>query len=455
MIMKFIKPFVITLSLMLCVLSGCRILRAPDPVRSIKDSGESAVKQFKLANNMPVLIVEESDSRVVTLDCWINTGSAAEPKDISGVSHFLEHMLFKGTSNRGVGEIDREIEAVGGMWNGGTSMEFTHYYLTVAAPFASTGLGVLHDVIANSLLDPEELERERQVILEEYYRQQDDPSDFLYTEAVKNSFLQSPCMWPVLGTPETINAITRDRMVQYYQERYAPENMVLIIVGGVTAMEILPEVEKTFGTLNRPYVPPAESAEPTIRREGHHVEYERPVRESYLVITLPAPDITRRQDVYAMDVLSGILGDGRSSRLHENIKEQKNLVSSIAAFYPTARTDGLFYITATLDYARKDDVLKAIFEEIRAMIDEKPKRAEMQKAVRMITSNFAFSHEKSSGRSSELGFYHTLTGDVQFEQTYLEMIEGVTPEDVRAVAARYLNPQSANIFIIKPAEEAE
>ncbi|HRU55475.1 MAG TPA: pitrilysin family protein, partial [Candidatus Sumerlaeia bacterium] len=186
------------------------------------------MKKHTLKNGMTVLILENPDSKVVTLDVWINTGSAFEPKDINGVSHFLEHMLFKGTEKRAVGEIDREIEAVGGLWNAGTSLEFTHYYLTVAAPYFQIGADALADVIANSKLESAEVERERQVILEEYHRQQDDPDNYLMTMVYWNSFESSPSRWPVLGTPDTINAITPERLRQYYHERYTPANMALV-----------------------------------------------------------------------------------------------------------------------------------------------------------------------------------------------------------------------------------
>ncbi|MBN1901791.1 insulinase family protein [Candidatus Sumerlaeota bacterium] len=409
------------------------------------------MKQFVLKNKMPVLIMEEPDSRVVTLDVWVNTGSVNESPGINGVSHFLEHMLFKGTKTRGVGEIDAEIEALGGIWNAGTSLEFTHYYLTLAAPFVEKGVDTLSDVIANAALDPVEMEKERQVILEEYHRQQDDPSHFLFTEAMRLSFEKSPYKRPVLGVPKTIDSISRENLFQYYESRYAPENMVLVIAGAVKAVDILPRLEENFGALERPFDPNGFTTDTvTLRRFGVRREFKKPVQESYILFTFPAPDLSHPDEVYAADLLSYILGEGRSSRLCHNVKEDKKLVSMIASEYPTHRKDGVFSIFATFDYSRKDDLIQAISEELEQIRDKKVKTPELEKAKRMITNQLLFSQETSNGRTSEMGFYYTLTGDTRFAESYIDNIRKVAPGKIRDIALKYIDPDQANIFIVRP-----
>jgi len=412
--------------------------------------GETGVKKFKLENGMTVLIVENPDSKVVTLDVWVNTGSAMEPKEINGVSHFLEHMLFKGTATRVAGEVDREIENVGGVWNAATSVEFTHYYLTIATQFVDTAINTLSDVIANASIDAKEVERERQVILEEYHRQQDDPDQFLMTEVFWNSFEKSPTRWPVLGVPDTINSISREKLYHYYTGRYAPSNMALVVVGGVKAKDILPMIQEKFGGLQRPLSVANVSEEKTVRRKGYIAEYKKPVKEAYLVLTFAAPDLSTPYEIYAADLLSYILGEGRSSRLYERVKEKKNLVSNIASSFPTHRNDGIFVIFATFDYAKKEQVIKAILEEVQNLCNERVGNDELEKAKRMLTNHFIFSQETTSGRSSEIGFYYTLTGDTKFEEEYLGKIKSVTAEDIRKAADSYLVPAGANIFIVRP-----
>ena len=410
------------------------------------------MQQFKLDNGLKVLIQEQPENRVVTLDMWVNTGSAVEPPEINGVSHFLEHMMFKGTKTREPGEIDRAIEAVGGVWNAGTSIEFTHYYLTVGVPFVETGVDVLSDVIANSVIDPLEAERERQVILEEYHRQQDNPPSFLFTRAMKMSFEKSPNRLPVLGTPETIKAITPEDLKNYYISQYRPENMVLVVVGGVRADDILPLLKDTFGKMDRPYRPLLKADGETVRNKGVTQEFQKPVKETYLLMNFPAPDMENPKDVYTADIVSYIIGEGRSSRLYREVKEEKDMVSMITASYPTHKRDALFSVFATLEYEKKDDVIEAVYEIMRNLIEDKVSRDELDKAKRMLSSHYAFEHETTSGRASEIGFYYNLTGDTEFEKNYLKNINQVTREDIIDYMGRYMKPENANIFIVKPEE---
>ena len=440
------------LFIMIWNLAACH--RAPSPLSFISDkTGVVNVKKFTLKNKMPVIFVEDPDNKVVTLDVWVNTGSASEPKEVNGISHFLEHMMFKGTAKRGVGRIDAEIEAVGGLWNAGTSTEFTHYYLTLGTPFVDVGIDTLSDALANSTLDPGESEKERQVIIEEYYRQQDDPSQFLTTEAFRLSFQESPNQWPVLGVPETINAITRAKLSDYYTRRYAPENMVLVIVGGVRKDDLLPTLEEKFGSLERSFEPDTGKLPATVRNMGLFKEFSKPVKEAYILMTFPAPDLNMPEKVYASDVLSIILGEGRSSRLYRVIKEEKKLASSISSYFPTHRRDGLFLVFGTFDYAKKDDLIRAIFAELNLLRSQKCSAAELQKAKRMLTNHYIFSQETTNGRSGEIGFYYTLTGDTRFEESYLQNIQTVSVKDVKEAASEYLNPENANIFIVGPEKD--
>jgi zinc protease len=433
------------------ILFACHLFKGAFSSSSIDITGEETVKKFTLKNKMPVLIMEEPESRVVTLDVWVNTGSINEPAGINGVSHFLEHMLFKGTQTRGVGEIDAEIESVGGLWNAGTSTEFTHYYLTLAAPFFDTGIDTLSDVIANATLDPGEVEKERQVILEEYHRQQDDPSHFLITEAMRLSYEKSPYQRPVLGIPKTINSISREKLFNYYKSRYAPENMVLVIAGAVKADDILPVIEEKFGALERTFDPDSFTTDTvTLRSSGVKREFKKPVKEAYIFFTFPAPDISDPDQVYAADLLSYILGEGRSSRLYHNVKEEKKLASMITSDYPTHRRDGIFMVFATFDYSRKDELINAVLEELTQLRDKKIKTSELRKSKRMITNHLLFSQETTSGRTSEMGFYYTLTGDTRFAETYVKKIQDVSAKRIREIALNYLNPDLANIFIVRP-----
>jgi zinc protease len=284
-------------------------------------------------------------------------------------------------------------------------------------------------------------------------------------ESVRLSFEKSPYRWSILGTPDTISAISRDELYDYYIHRYTPENMVLVIVGGIREKDILPRLEEKFGTINRSKSTASSSSssresvrkssesirdDETVRTYGYRREYKKPVKESYIIFTFPGPDLSIPREVYACDLLSIILGEGRSSRLYRKIKEEQNLVSSIMSSYSTHRRDGLFIIFATFDYTLKDKLIDAVLDEVRQIVEHEVTQEEIQKAKRMLTNQTIFSQETTNGRSAEIGFYYTLTGDTKFQQTYLEKIMAVTPDEIRDLAIRYLEPENVNIFIGKP-----
>ena len=440
-----------TISLAGCSLPGLSGLIGTKGRPPVK--GEEPVKKFVLDNGLTVVIHENHASPVVTLDIWVNTGSINEPREINGVSHFLEHMLFKGTETRGPGEIDRIVEGVGGMWNAGTSKDFTHYYLTVSSQHVDVGLDVLADVMMHSSLDPEELEKERKVILEEYYRKQDNPGALLYEKIYEIAYASSPLKQTVLGVPDSISAITREKMIDYYHRYYAPRNMVLIAVGDVKTQTLLSKIRSTFDGFDRQFDPYTTPPMPEKRNTGNMESISKEIKESYLALVFPAPGIQEPDDVYAMDVLLYVLGEGRSSRLHQEIREKRRLVSSIATTYPTHKHKGVFVISATLRRHNLDEAKQAILAELEKLITKGVKGNELAKAKKLLSNVYYFSNETAAGQSGSIGFYYTLTGDTSFERNYLANIQKQSARDLQRVAKKYLRPEALNQVIIEPITE--
>lgn len=407
------------------------------------------MKEFTLDNGMKVFIRENPGTKTVAIDAWVRTGSINEPPSLNGISHFLEHMLFKGTKKYKPGEIDRIVEGLGAVWNAGTSEDYTHFYLSVAAPYFAQCLDVMAEVLKNSVIDPNEVERERLVILEEYRRKQDNPAGFLFEQVYIKSYVKGPYRFPVLGTPDTLKAITPEDIQRYYLQYYTPETVTLVIVGDVKADEILPEVKKQFADFTRKHKP-ADVDYTTEYARNLRERYERQAGDVYLAMSFPAPGIDKVDDVCAMDVLSVILGEGRSSRLYRIVKEKKQLVSSIDVTYATQKLDSLFVVSATLNPDKLEKTEKAILTEIKRLRQHKPPRNELNKAKRMITNSYYFSTETNAGQAGIFGYYYTLTGSVEFEQKYLERINAVTPEAVQQVARKYLSPDAYNLFYIQP-----
>jgi zinc protease len=431
-------------------LAGCYLGRAGRA--QLVEQKVKEMKIFNLDDGMRVLVKENHGNPTVTLDLWVNTGSMNEPAEINGVSHFLEHMLFKGTEKRGVGEIDRMVESVGGRWNAGTSQDYTHFYVNVASQYFDTALDALSDVIMHSSLDPVELEKERLVVLEEYRRKQDNPMNFLYEQAFAESFDQSPYKAPVLGTPETIKAISRDKMLGYYRRYYTPDNIVLVVAGDVATDEVMPKIRLAFEPFKSRFEPYEALDHPTKRKSEVSEEFPKDVKESYLLLTFPAPGMDNPSDIYAMDVLSYILGEGRSSRLYREVKEKKQLVSSIGAAYGTQKRPGLFVVAATFSYDKLGEVKKAIEEEVEKLRRKEVPAKELAKAKRFLTNIYYFSNETNEGQAQTLGFYYTLSGGLDFEQQYLENVKRVSAADIQRVAQKYLDPKQDDLFVVRPKE---
>lgn len=408
--------------------------------------------KFTRLDNGLAVAVETVPNKVVTLDMWVNTGSANEGDSNNGISHFLEHMMFKGTPRYGVGELDKAIMNVGGLWNAGTSKDFTHYYVTVAAPFFDQALDAISDMIQNSLIDREEFDREKQVILEEWRRKQDNPWGLMYDELYDLCFERGPYRRSVLGTFESISALDRDEMFDYYQRYYAPENMILVVVGDVRAEQVLAKIGKAFAGFDRPLRPLETGERESLFRPGQRRVIPRDVNETYLSIAHPAPSIGRPDEVLALDVAATVLGEGRSSRLYRRLKEEKRLVNTVSAGAPTHRYDSVFYVMATLDRENADGAVAETAAVLHELATSPPSPEELAKAKRILRNGFQFGMETNTGRSGLIGYYYTLTGSNEFLERYLNRLDEVMAEDVSVVVGKYLRGEPS-VVIIEPAGE--
>ncbi|MFC1601249.1 M16 family metallopeptidase [Candidatus Sumerlaeota bacterium] len=416
-------------------------------------SGVRPLNKTILDNGLAVLVHESHSHPLVTVDVWVRTGSADETPALNGASHFLEHMMFKGTDRYGPGEIDRVIEGLGGVWNAGTSKEFTHYYLTVGSEFFREALEVMGNVLTRSTFAPEEFERERGVILEEWRRKQDNPQGLLYEEIYRQSFATGPYRATVLGSFESISELSRKQLVDYYKRRYTPGNIAVVISGDVSNDDAVAAVGELFGAIAGPAKPTAGLEQPLAREMRHHEVIQKDVKEAYLALSWPAPGIAAEQDVYALDLLSMILGDGRTSRLYRNVREKKQLATSIGAHFPTSRHPTLLLVTAVTAPDKTADLRAAIEQEIARLRDKSVTRAELARAKKMAVNGYYFATESTTGVSQTLGYYYTLTGSEQFEQEYLERLAQVRPADIKRVARRYFSPTSCVSVEVRPAED--
>jgi zinc protease len=403
-----------------------------------------------LENGLTVLLQEHHTVPVVALNMWVKVGSVYETDEEAGISHVYEHMLFKGTTTRGIGEIAQEIEGAGGDINAFTSFDHTVYHITLASRFLDTGFAVIADAIQHSSFDPEELRKEQEVVLEEIKRGEDIPSRKLTEALFATSYQCHPYRRPVIGSERTVKALTRDHILSFFHTWYVPNNMVLVVAGDFDPKEVLPRIQAAFAsfrpqTLPLPHVPP----EP-VQRGLRTVILADTIQESLLNMAYHIPGLLHKHS-YALDILSFILGGGESARLYQSVKDEQELVHSICAYPFLPKDSGLFLIGASLEEARWREALAGILVEVERLQREGVTAAELDKAKRNLESEFIYQRETVQGQAQQWGYLDAVLGDLSFEARYLKGIARTTAQDIQRAARRYLPSSNLTVGVFLPA----
>jgi zinc protease len=412
------------------------------------------VDRRTLANGLTVVLQEDHAAPVVAVQVWVKAGSRYETEAESGITHQIEHMIFKGTAKRHPGELAKAIESSGGYINAYTSFDQTVYHTVLASRFLPLGLDVLCDAVTGSIFDPQELEREKKVVIEEIRQRDDDPQVRLSKALFAAAYKVHPYRRPVIGTEQNVAGFTRADIMAYLAKWYRPDNMVLAVAGDFSAKDTWPLVEKTFGQAhylgqNAPGAPkaavPAEPAQEATRV----VSLGGDVHEGYLEVAFHIPDVAH-DDSYALDMLAEVLGSGDSSRLYRKVKQEKELVHSVDASSFTPLDPGLFSLSASLEAKLAPEALEAMLAESCRLKSGVPSADEMAKARLNIEASFLRARETVEGRARQIGYFQTVRGDWRLEDEYLARIRAVTPEDVRRVARAYLKPENMTVAMLAP-----
>jgi zinc protease len=389
-----------------------------------------------LPNGVVLIVHDHRASEVVALQLWIRVGGRDEVPDELGLSHYLEHMLFKGTATRPPGSIDASIEGLGGQSNAYTSYDYTHYDVVLPAAQVGAGIDLLADIAVNASFDPAELDAERKVVFEEMRLTEDNADRYLLRRLYELAYTPHPYGRPILGTSELIGALTRDRLAAYYRKYYVPRQMVLVVVGAVEADEVRRLARQSFGRLDgRATERPAIGAAPALDG-SRRADVARPERQAYLGMAWrTAP--TNEPDVYAVDLLTYILGDSPSSRLNQALRERERLVFAIEAGYGAWARAGMVTVTARLDPVNLDRAEASVLEVLRRVRAEGITEAERQRAIVTAESSYAFDVETAEGLAKTYGQAET-TWTLNDELQYLERLRRVTAAEIQAAAVRYL-----------------
>ena len=412
------------------------------------------VSLHRLDNGLEVLVREDRSAPVVSAQAWCRAGSIDEgPWLGAGLSHVLEHMLFKGTTTRGAGRIDQEVQAAGGYMNAYTSFDRTVYWINVPNTGAATAIDILCDIFQNATIPADELAKELDVIRREMDMGRDDPGRRASMGLFSAAYARSPYRFPIIGLMDHFNRVTRDDLMAYYREKYAPNNCFMVVVGDVRTDDVLRQVREAFkGTPGRP-VPATVIPEEPRQTVARQVIDEAPVELAHFNVAWHMPGI-RHPDTPALDVLSTLLGSGRSSRLYQAVRERAALVHSVSAWIYTPGLAGMFGVSGVCDgdkfAAARDEVLA----EVERIKTERVSSAELAKAVKQFTAGTLATRKTMEGQAQDLGGNWMSAHDPGFSERYLAAVRRLDPEDIRRVANEYLVESNRTLHALVPTGRA-
>ena len=410
----------------------------------------STAQKWILPNGLTMIVQEDHSAPVASVQAWCTTGSIYEDQHLgAGLSHILEHMLFKGTKTRGKNEIAQKIQDVGGYINAYTSFDRTVFWIDVPKDGVATALDILGDAMMNSTLPPEEYQKEQEVIRREFAMGMDDPDRMAGLLLFATAYQQHPYRFPVIGELEIYNQLTQEQVMQYYKTRYVPNNLTFVVVGDVDAEKVRQQLAELFKSYPekslKPVFIPKEL--PQLGRREVHQEFSTEL--THLSLAWHIPEVTN-PDVPALDLLSTILGDGGSSRLYRRVREEAGLAFSISAFSYTPGDPGLFGIDATVDPKKREPAEQLAL----AIVDEVKQTGvtadELEKAKKITLGHHLGALTSMRGQASDIGSNWLLTRDLNFSRHYLDAVQKVTLDDIRRVAATYLTENNLTVVSLNP-----
>jgi zinc protease len=405
------------------------------------------VETHRLDNGLTLHVAAGHPAPVLAVQAWVGVGSADEGHAQAGVAHVVEHMLFKGSHRYGVGELTRAIEGSGGEINAWTSFDHTVYHAVLGRDHADGAIDAIGDALMAPRVDPDELARERKVILEEIRQGSDDPARSVAQSLFSTAYVEHPYRRPVIGTAESVQRLGERDLVEFFRSYYVADNMTLVVAGDVDPAAVRRSVEKRFRAMpsGRPARRvPTEPAQTSPRAVAAH----RDVSEAYLAVGFHVPP-GRHPDVAALDVAAILLGESESARLSRRLRDRDQLVTGAHAHVHALRDPGLFVLSATSRAGDAKKTVGALAEQALGLVDD-VSQEELDKARIAAEAGLVRQLETAQGRARTLGWNASLTGDPRFAHVYLDRIRAVRRHDIAAAVHRYFRPENATIAAILP-----
>ncbi|HEY9844876.1 MAG TPA: pitrilysin family protein [Candidatus Caenarcaniphilales bacterium] len=406
----------------------------------------------QLSNGLTI-VAEQMPIEAVNFSLWVRAGSAKESDAINGLAHFLEHMVFKGTAHLDSGEFERLIEQRGGITNAATSQDYTFYYVTVAPQDFAAVAPLQLDVVFNASIPETAFERERLVVLEEIRRAEDNPRRRVFYQAMELAFDQLPYRRPVLGPAKIVEQLTPQQMRDFHQSWYQPEAITAVAVGNLPVEKLIQTIEGELAAVKRRPIPvtPNWQQDASFSEVVRHEFVDPRLQQARLIMLWRVPGMEQLNQTYALDVLAKILGQGRTSRLIKDLREDKGWVTNLSVSNMTQAFQGVFYISAQLPAENLSVVESAIALHIQSLQAEPVTSAELAQAQIRTANQFIFGNETPASRANLYGYYQAIAADLPAALSYPAQIRAVTPEDLQVAAQRYLATQGYGVVVSRPA----
>ncbi|OZM58620.1 peptidase M16 [Lottiidibacillus patelloidae] len=400
------------------------------------------ITKHTCSNGVRIVLEKIPTVRSVAIGVWIGTGSRSENKANNGVSHFLEHMFFKGTTNRSAKEIAESFDSIGGQVNAFTSKEYTCYYAKVLDSHSQYALDVLGDMFFNSTFDEEELKKEKNVVLEEIKMYEDAPDDIIHDLLAQASFGDHPLGYPILGTQETLESFNGDSLRKYMNDYYTPENVVISVAGNVED-DFINEVEKLFGTYKT--TGSSENIEkPSFL--GEHLKRKKETEQAHVCLGFDGLALGDKKN-YDMIVVNNVLGGSMSSRLFQDVREQRGLAYSVFSYHSTFQDNGLLTIYAGTAPKQLDYLLETMTNSLEQLKREGITEKELNNSKEQLKGNLMLSLESTNSRMSRNGKNELMLGRHRSLDEIVQLINEVSMESVNQLTKDIFNDKYSKAVI--------
>ena len=418
------------------------------------------------------IVLAYKEGTLVNVSTWVKTGSINETKENNGVSHFLEHLMFKGTKNHKAGEFDKLLESKGAIVNAATWKDYTFYYVTLPKgpndEYFKLAIELHADMMLNPVIPPEEIgetfdinnpqiktKRERHVVTEEIRMREDQSWTKVYNLCNDNMYTQHPYKFDVIGTAKLIAEMPRETVTDYYKANYTPENMTTIIAGDFDFDKVLDFVLKNFDFEGRKNNPKRINTPDKPTDKMKFFEKTSDITTGFLTVGYLCPPANDLKGSILGDMVAIIMGDGQSCRLYQNLieKVEEPIFNIVSADYYSFKDGGNFFVQANFKPENKEDAIADITKEIENLYKEKISAGELKKAVKKLKARFAETSETVSDIAETIGYYMTVCDSTESINSYISILESITAEDIQNFAKEYLDLNHATFALLMPEDK--